>query len=107
MNSDTPAVDRRFVLSLGCPDTTGIVARIAGFLADAGAWITEAAYRMIQNNLDPDVAERPQDLVVYGGTGKVNNQAQLPVALGGRGNLIGSYDDIGILYLSANFNWKF
>ena len=33
-------------------------------------WITEAAYRMIQNNLDPDVAERPEDLVVYGGIGK-------------------------------------
>ncbi len=33
-------------------------------------WIQEAAYRMIQNNLDPEVAERPQDLVVYGGTGK-------------------------------------
>ncbi len=34
------------------------------------AWPQEAAWRMIQNNLDPDVAERPQDLVVYGGTGK-------------------------------------
>src|SRR5437868_9662565 len=33
-------------------------------------WQQEAAYRMIQNNLDPDVAERPQDLVVYGGIGK-------------------------------------
>src|SRR4051812_27222761 len=33
-------------------------------------WIIEAAYRMIQNNLDPEVAERPQDLVVYGGIGK-------------------------------------
>jgi urocanate hydratase len=33
-------------------------------------WPQEAAWRMIQNNLDPDVAERPQDLVVYGGTGK-------------------------------------
>jgi urocanate hydratase len=33
-------------------------------------WVTEAAYRMIQNNLDPDVAERPEDLVVYGGIGK-------------------------------------
>src|ERR1700744_6534401 len=33
-------------------------------------WVTEAAYRMIQNNLDPEVAERPQDLVVYGGIGK-------------------------------------
>ena len=33
-------------------------------------WQIEAAYRMIQNNLDPEVAERPQDLVVYGGRGQ-------------------------------------
>ncbi|MEQ1875391.1 MAG: urocanate hydratase [Bdellovibrionia bacterium] len=33
-------------------------------------WIQEAAFRMIQNNLDPEVAERPEDLVVYGGIGK-------------------------------------
>jgi urocanate hydratase len=33
-------------------------------------WQQEAALRMLQNNLDPDVAERPDDLVVYGGTGK-------------------------------------
>ncbi len=33
-------------------------------------WQQEAALRMLSNNLDPDVAERPQDLVVYGGTGK-------------------------------------
>lgn len=33
-------------------------------------WLQEAAYRMIQNNLDPSVAENPQDLVVYGGIGK-------------------------------------
>jgi urocanate hydratase len=33
-------------------------------------WVAEAAYRMIQNNLDPEVAERPEDLVVYGGNGK-------------------------------------
>lgn len=33
-------------------------------------WIQEAALRMLMNNLDPDVAERPEDLVVYGGTGK-------------------------------------
>ncbi|WP_226570924.1 urocanate hydratase [Mangrovibacter yixingensis] len=33
-------------------------------------WLIEAPYRMIQNNLDPDVAERPDDLVVYGGIGK-------------------------------------
>jgi urocanate hydratase len=33
-------------------------------------WLIEAAYRMLQNNLDPEVAERPQDLVVYGGIGR-------------------------------------
>jgi urocanate hydratase len=33
-------------------------------------WLQEAALRMLMNNLDPDVAERPEDLVVYGGTGK-------------------------------------
>lgn len=33
-------------------------------------WVQEAAYRMLHNNLDPDVAERPEDLIVYGGLGK-------------------------------------
>jgi urocanate hydratase len=33
-------------------------------------WHQEAALRMLMNNLDPDVAERPDELVVYGGTGK-------------------------------------
>jgi len=33
-------------------------------------WVQEAAYRMIQNNLDTEVAERPEDLIVYGGIGK-------------------------------------
>ena len=33
-------------------------------------WLSEAAYRMIQNNLDPEVAEKPEELVVYGGGGK-------------------------------------
>src|SRR5512135_2585760 len=33
-------------------------------------WAQEAAMRMLMNNLDPEVGERPQDLVVYGGTGK-------------------------------------
>ncbi len=34
------------------------------------SWLSEAPYRMIQNNLDPEVAERPEDLVVYGGRGQ-------------------------------------
>jgi formyltetrahydrofolate deformylase len=38
------STDRRYVLTLSCPDTTGIVARIAGFLAGAGGWIVEAGY---------------------------------------------------------------
>jgi len=33
-------------------------------------WVQEAALRMLMNNLDPEVAERPEDLVVYGGTGR-------------------------------------
>lgn len=33
-------------------------------------WLQEAAMRMLMNNLDPEVAEKPQDLIVYGGTGK-------------------------------------
>ena len=36
----------------------------------ARSWQTEAAMRMLMNNLDPEVAERPEDLVVYGGTGR-------------------------------------
>jgi urocanate hydratase len=36
----------------------------------AGGWIQEAAKRMLMNNLDPDVAEKPEELIVYGGRGK-------------------------------------
>jgi urocanate hydratase len=41
-----------------------------GTTLTARSWQTEAPLRMLQNNLDPEVAERPDDLVVYGGTGK-------------------------------------
>ena len=41
-----------------------------GNTLSALGWQEEAALRMLQNNLDPEVAERPEDLVVYGGTGK-------------------------------------
>ncbi len=41
-----------------------------GTVLQAKSWLTEAPLRMLMNNLDPDVAERPQDLVVYGGIGK-------------------------------------
>ena len=41
-----------------------------GLSLSAKCWQTEAPLRMLQNNLDPEVAERPDDLVVYGGTGR-------------------------------------
>src|SRR5450756_3249005 len=41
-----------------------------GTALTARSWQTEAPLRMLMNNLDPDVAERPDDLVVYGGTGR-------------------------------------
>ncbi|WP_405163380.1 urocanate hydratase [Nocardia sp. NBC_01499] len=47
-----------------------IVRAARGTQLTAKSWQTEAAMRMLHNNLDPEVAERPQDLVVYGGTGK-------------------------------------
>ena len=41
-----------------------------GSQLSAKSWLTEAPLRMLMNNLDPEVAERPEDLVVYGGIGK-------------------------------------
>jgi urocanate hydratase len=62
------------------PATTSAAPRAAGSARSISAprgpsisckgWQQEAALRMLMNNLDPEVAERPQDLVVYGGTGK-------------------------------------
>ncbi len=50
--------------------TPRVVRAPRGSQLNAKAWPQEAAWRMIQNNLDPEVAERPEDLVVYGGRGK-------------------------------------
>ena len=50
--------------------TTRIVRAPTGTQRRAKSWLTEAPLRMLMNNLDPDVAERPRDLVVYGGIGK-------------------------------------
>jgi urocanate hydratase len=41
-----------------------------GLVKSCRSWLTEAPYRMLLNNLDPEVAERREDLVVYGGSGK-------------------------------------
>jgi urocanate hydratase len=47
-----------------------VVRAARGSSITAQGWPQEAAVRMLMNNLDPDVAERPEDLVVYGGTGR-------------------------------------
>jgi urocanate hydratase len=51
-------------------DTTRVIRAPRGNDLSCKSWLTEAAFRMIQNNLDPDVAERPSELVVYGGIGR-------------------------------------
>ena len=50
--------------------TSRIVKAPQGSKLTCKNWVIEAAYRMIQNNLDPEVAEKPDELIVYGGIGK-------------------------------------
>src|SRR6185295_16745349 len=47
-----------------------VVRAARGSQLSAKSWLTEAALRMLMNNLDPEVAERPGELVVYGGIGR-------------------------------------
>jgi urocanate hydratase len=47
-----------------------VIRAARGTTLTARSWATEAPLRMLQNNLDPEVAEHPEELVVYGGTGK-------------------------------------
>ncbi|HEY1927572.1 MAG TPA: urocanate hydratase [Caulobacteraceae bacterium] len=51
-------------------DTHRVIRAPRGTERTARSWLTEAPLRMLMNNLDPDVAERPQELVVYGGIGR-------------------------------------
>ncbi len=51
-------------------DPSRVIRAPRGNVLSCKSWLTEAAYRMIQNNLDPDVAENPAELVVYGGIGR-------------------------------------
>ena len=60
-----------------CGDLTAIRAP-RGTALNARSWSTEAPLRMLLNNLDAEVAERPEELVVYGGSGKA---ARNPEAL--------------------------
>src|SRR5580698_5203074 len=52
------------------PSNKRIVRAPHGTTLSAKSWLTEAPLRMLMNNLDPDVAENPDELVVYGGIGK-------------------------------------
>src|SRR5215510_12606187 len=52
------------------PVTSRLIRAPRGAALSCKGWAQEAALRMLMNNLDPDVAERWQDLVVYGGAGK-------------------------------------
>lgn len=51
-------------------DATRVIRAPRGNEKVCKSWVAEAAYRMLQNNLDPEVAENPQHLVVYGGIGR-------------------------------------
>ena len=51
-------------------DTSRVIKAPTGTTLTCKSWLSEAPYRMIQNNLHPDVAENPQSLVVYGGIGR-------------------------------------
>jgi urocanate hydratase len=51
-------------------DTTRTIRAPRGTELSCKSWLTEAPFRMLQNNLDPDVAENPAELVVYGGIGR-------------------------------------
>ena len=51
-------------------DNTRLIRAPRGSELSAKSWLTEAPLRMLMNNLDPDVAERPEELVVYGGVGR-------------------------------------
>ena len=50
-------------------DIDRVIRAPRGTEISAKSWLTEAPLRMLMNNLDPEVAERPADLVVYGGIG--------------------------------------
>jgi urocanate hydratase len=51
-------------------DNSRLIRAPHGATLSAKSWLTEAAMRMLMNNLDPDVAEKPSELVVYGGIGR-------------------------------------
>ena len=68
MHRDNP--DQLATARRGTRHADRVVRAPRGSTRTAKSWLTEAALRMIQNNLDPEVAENPRELVVYGGIGR-------------------------------------
>ena len=62
----------KFIASPSDPryDATRVIRAPRGTTLSCKSWLSEAAFRMLQNNLDPEVAEDPKNLVVYGGIGR-------------------------------------
>ena len=58
-------------------DNSRVIRSPRGPEITARSWLTEAPLRMLMNNLDPDVAERPEELVVYGGIGRAARLGEL------------------------------
>src|ERR1700681_2731271 len=51
-------------------DNARVIRAAHGTQLSAKSWLTEAPLRMLMNNLDPEVAEKPEELIVYGGIGR-------------------------------------
>ncbi len=62
-------MNRRFA-TMGSDTKKRVIKAPTGTKLNTKGWVQEGALRMLMNNLDPEVAERPEDLIVYGGTGK-------------------------------------
>src|SRR6476660_7910489 len=65
-------------------DNTRRIKAPTGSEITAKSWLTEAPLRMLMNNLDPDVAERPEELVVYGGIGRALEADETLLAQSGK-----------------------
>ena len=63
-------VNKKISGNSGSKHRQGVVRSPRGSELSCKNWQTEACYRMLHNNLDPEVAERPEDLIVYGGIGR-------------------------------------
>jgi urocanate hydratase len=91
-------------------DPTRVIRAPRGSELTCKSWLTEAPFRMLQNNLDAEVAERPQDLVVYGGIGRAARNwecfdqilASLKVLEDDESLLIQSGKPVGVFKTHAN-----